>query len=465
MRIFVRNRRFEKEHRKKYKVRFQKVSELIKGLDLKMDSSRNKTNPIHILIFVTDGLRKNNLSVYGYNRETTPNIDKFSNKSRVYHNLFSAAPWSYPSIPSMFTGLYPTKHGAHHKELLRNFNTQTFPPPIKEEILTIAEILNSVGFKTYTGTDNIISNLPLKGRFQFTDVHFSNQIAENINRNYLRWLDRNKEFNTFSYLHVNDLHEPIVIPKNFRSSFGKIGNINNIDRWDWDGGLNYDNPEFEEYKSEKLKLYDSSIKYVDHSLIPIFDFFSKIDNKLIFITADHGEEFWEHGPMEKEHFYDPRDIYGVAHGHSLFNEVIQVPMIIQGLRLDNKIDTNLRSHCDIFPTIIEHLNITMNNLDLDGKSMYEDISNRIVLSEACSFGFEKKAVIDGHYKLIASEGDKKYLLFDLENDEYEQKILKDRNIINRLKRHILRTDDDTGATAVLDERIKDELKKLGYLKD
>ena len=69
----------------------------------------------NIILICIDCARADHLSIYGYDRKTTPYIDKLSKESVVYENAISPAGWTLPSHASMFTGTYPSKHGCHDK--------------------------------------------------------------------------------------------------------------------------------------------------------------------------------------------------------------------------------------------------------------------------------------------------------------------------------------------------------------
>ena len=66
-------------------------------------------------MLILDGIRADRLSCYGYEKQTTPNIDRIAENSVVYDNAFSAGGWTLPAMASIFTGTYPSKHGVHNE--------------------------------------------------------------------------------------------------------------------------------------------------------------------------------------------------------------------------------------------------------------------------------------------------------------------------------------------------------------
>ena len=72
----------------------------------------------NIIIIVLDTARASNLSPYGYEKDTTPNLAELADEGVVYEKAFTPSPWSLPSHTSLFTGVYPSKHGAHELQCI-----------------------------------------------------------------------------------------------------------------------------------------------------------------------------------------------------------------------------------------------------------------------------------------------------------------------------------------------------------
>jgi arylsulfatase A-like enzyme len=76
-------------------------------------------NKPNIILVTMDTVRGDHVSCYGYKRTTTPNLDRFSQEGMLYKNAYSTDSWTVPSHASIFTGKYPSKHGAHdHSEIV-----------------------------------------------------------------------------------------------------------------------------------------------------------------------------------------------------------------------------------------------------------------------------------------------------------------------------------------------------------
>ncbi len=91
----------------------------------------------NIILVVMDSARAMNLSCYGYQRETTPCIDKIAENSSVYENAIATAPWTLPSHASLFTGTYSRKHNAHSKHKY-----------LDDKYITLQEVLRKNGYQT-----------------------------------------------------------------------------------------------------------------------------------------------------------------------------------------------------------------------------------------------------------------------------------------------------------------------------
>lgn len=342
----------------------------------------------------------------------------------------SAAPWTYPSVASILTGLYPHNHNAYiHKEI-KNFDTLEGFKPIRSSVLTLPEILFALGYDIYFGTAIDVATYPMKGRVVPKRYQADTPAGKLLN-DLKKWVyKRKKPF--FAYLHLGDVHEPLVPPEDFKNYFGRVKSIPNIERWDFRRPEEQKGREFEEYRVNRMLLYDNTLRYVDHAIKDFYSFLESsglLESTILVITADHGEEFWEHAKVEAENFYDPRGYYGVGHGHNVFNEIIEVPILLDGaLKKKGDFTEERVRHVDIMPTILDLLGIP-HKLRLDGGNLFEiKGKNRAILSEAAGYGYEKKALILGRYKLIYSPNDGVQWLFDIKKDPSEQHTIRDEEV-------------------------------------
>jgi arylsulfatase A-like enzyme len=382
---------------------------------------------LNVIILTVDCLRNSQLSYNGYFRETTPFIDSIRGSK---FTAIAPAPWTYPSVASILTGLYPHNHGAILSGKVKDFDNPEFIR-IKKDILTLPEILFLLGYRTYFGTAIDVAFYPLRGRVipsKQEDTYYNR--AEELLKDLKKWISkRDKPF--FAYVQLGDIHAPLNPPNSFRSFFGEVKNLSNIDSWDFKRREEQRGKKFEEYKENRIMLYDNTLRYVDYSIAQFYSFLEDsglIDSTVLIITADHGEEFWEHAELEAKNFYDQTGYYGISH-RNVFNAVIEVPLILSGPKIPNKRYSKLVSTIDIMPTILDLLGVN-HKLSFDGINLFENKEKRAVLSEAVPSGYEKKALVMGRFKLIYSKHDDIAWVFDLENDPEEQNPITDEELVS-----------------------------------
>ncbi len=457
--------RFLLNKRKKKKIK----SKLLEKYHLKSV----RKNPYRLMILlVIDALRQDHLSAHGYKRATTPFLNTLAEESTVFENAFAPALWTYPSISSILTGLYPHKHGGVFSKEPRSF--QNFiggdkPNKVRSDILSLPEILHDFGFSTLFLSGNTFAELAVSGWFEH-QISFHADAQKMITK-LRECIEKNKSKKSFIYCHLNDLHEPVSLSESYRNVFGNIPDLKNLERWDFRDGKISGHKEFESYKKARIQLYDSAIRFVDQQIHTLVRYLKENDlwNKTLFIiTADHGEEFWDHAETEKKFFFDPRGSYGTAHGHVPFQELIRVPLLIKSHeRKPERISKN-SSLVDLVPTLLSLCGIK-SEYRFSGTDLYQIPDDRAVLCEENCYGYEKKAVLYKNWKLISSRGDGVELLYDLSSDPKEKKDLSDREI-KRLKqlRNFLNnflsesTKKLSTETIKTDKKIEKQLKNLGY---
>jgi arylsulfatase A-like enzyme len=383
-------------------------------------------SPLNIIVITIDCLRGRQLSCLGHHRQTTPFLDTFDQRSVA----ISAATWTYPSVTSMLTGLYPHNHGAFIPGKVKDFGNPREYRRMHNRVIALPEILRFLGYEVCFSTAIYLAFAPLRARV-VPRLHRPSANAEDLFHDILRWIDGRKRSRFFAYVHLADLHTPLNPPRPFRDHFGKVKPLRNIDMWDFVTRQQQtdDIEGFTEYKEARELLYDNTLRGVDHTIeLFIRDLEARglKDSTAVLVTADHGEEFWEHAELEAGSFYVQSNCHGFGHGHTPFNELIEVPLLINGPVPQTDSDARV-STVDIVPTVLELLGIE-HKMRFDGVNVFQATGNRPLLSEASGIGYEKKALIMGRYKLIYSEEDGVEWVFDLEKDPEEQHPITDKQI-------------------------------------
>jgi arylsulfatase A-like enzyme len=369
------------------------------------------------------------MSLYGYERETTPNLEALADDAVVFDAFFNAGGGTLKSHASLFTSLYPKVHRVTTRHRL------------DERHQTLSEVLRSNGYLTAAFVDAVW----LRRKYGFAQGFDSfDQRGGNLVRilpEALRWLDDHADEPFFLFLHTFDVHSastrlPYQSPDGFNDAFtadydgefsGCIGELcasallgHANRRVDRDGAslLDIFLPEELEYITG---LYDGGISYVDRELGKLVSALKNrrlYDDTLLIVLADHGEELADHGRM--------------LHGNP-YDEYVRIPLLIKfphsrhaGQRIDS-----LSSMVDVVPTLLDELGFAP-EADLQGHSLLPLIETGEAVREYV-FSHEG-AIRSQRWKLIASRRE----LFDLASDPKEQNNVFELHpdaVAELLKRH------------------------------
>lgn len=447
-----------------------------------------------ICIIVIDCLRSDHLGCYGYEKHTSPNIDSIAAKSVVCESAYAQSNWTYPSIYTMLTGRYPTV-----------LSVNWFDQRINNAFRVLPEQLGEIDFRSTLFTKFKVL-LNGKGFCSHFDEVNEIGIDDDIMSAFSQWLER--KGNAFLFFHIGEyVHEPFCAPKNLVDRFieydDDVGDpdteiISNLTGQNVSGNflrksiakINKGLQPLTKYEIDRLLAhYDAGICYVDGMIDKFYDqLHANTDDYIFILTADHGQAFMEHG------FF--------GHGLSLYNEVIQVPLVVDfGGRYQGRIAEDIQL-ADLYPTILDALGMEIDE-DIDGVSFWngvggDGIQDRTILAE----GFPNVAIIENGQKLISTysrhwslrtlhqqfmrhnrtaswirmvysylQRFKKSILFDLRQDPQEQNNLvrAQKNIYkelhNNLNTILLRLLNKSlpAADITLDKEIEKQLEKLGYL--
>lgn len=375
-----------------------------------------------VFFIVIDCLRADHLSHLGYQRETTPCIDKLAAEGFSARQHHSTSSWTYPSTISLLSGLYPKNHGGVlPRQKRRRFyhDSENIPLKPSNKTLFLTDYLHQAGFKTYLDAAVLTAGLSLRGKFD--EMISRDAGADKVFDRVKNQLSLKKC--QFFYLQLGDLHEPVEIlkQKSYRP-FGKIEyqEIEKMMRWRFMDGEGLETEGFKNFRENRIKLYDTALRFVDEQISRFTDWLRHqdlLEESLLILTADHGEEFWEHVDWEKRYHPDPRGFYGLGHGQTLFDELTHVPLIIWPNQIGLPQNT-LTSAVDVMPTMVEMLNVRGQRLEVDGQSLLESIAgDRIIFAEEVGYGDEIKAAILTLQKAYYLPVENKFFLADSQDRE------------------------------------------------
>jgi arylsulfatase A-like enzyme len=297
----------------------------------------------NVVLVVCDTVRAVSLSLYGYERDTTPNLRQWARKGVRYAMALVPAPWTYPSHSSFFTGQWPYKLNSQW-----NFSLDAAYPTLAEYLAsrgyqTVGLVANTMGCGYETGLDRgfaqyedypltprlflgritagswILTNILCRGDFYERKwINLQSRDARGINDRFLGWLRRRpRDRPFFAFLNYFDAHSPYVPPAEYAGRFGIKPRIPE------DYRLLFDIPQLATSKDWQRNFfmardrYDDCIAALDDQLGRLLEALSTqglLDNTLVIITSDHGESFGDHRVL--------------GHGAALYLDQTMVPLLI-----------------------------------------------------------------------------------------------------------------------------------------
>jgi len=260
-------------------------------------------NDCNIVLITIDALRADHLSCYGYDRETSPNIDNIADDGIIYKKAIAPCSWTVPSMASLFTSLYPINHGVIHNVIYKPKEAKNI---ISDEIITLAEILKVHGYTTFAVSSNsLLSEKRGFARgFDYFKLQHPKSTAPYVNKTIYSWDDKiKKSTKFFLWVHYMDPHGPYHARSPWIARYTSMTST-----WLDLSGENVHNlrkliPTFKkdpQALSTLIALYDSEINFVDNYIGQLIQRFELDKNTLVIITADHGEEFLEHNHNRKD---------------------------------------------------------------------------------------------------------------------------------------------------------------------
>jgi arylsulfatase A-like enzyme len=297
----------------------------------------------NVLLIVLDTVRADRMSLYGYGRDTTPNLARLARRGVTFTQARSTAPWTLPSHASMMTGLWPHQQSAR------------LHGPLDGKSTTLAQFLAGHGYATagfvanttYCGAETGLA----RGFAHYEDHDLSPQgilctsalgrrllwdglvtaglwlghdlratlrkDAARINGDLLAWLETTDKRPFFAFLNYLDAHSPYVLPAGFDRHFG-LAPESDADRSTLDQWFTLDKTKLSRRDVQLASdAYDDCLAYLDEQLGRLFDALDRngvLSKTLVIVTADHGEQFGEH------------DLY--CHASSLYEPEIHVPLLV-----------------------------------------------------------------------------------------------------------------------------------------
>jgi len=454
-------------------------------------AGRNLQAMPNVILIVWDTVRRDHLSLYNYERKTTPFLDGMAADAVVFERAYSIAPNTVPSHAGIFTGLYSSQNNCHYEN-----------PRLAPDLTTLAEMMRERGYLTLGITNNPALN-HFNGFSQGFDLYkinyeFGNFTGDTIylafvdfffpesrrdsgatetRRIYQNWLWAAKKTGQPFFLFINymEAHQPYPRTKRAFHFFQNREQAYRIYEhkglfWDYfmcAGGVS------ESTRSSIIKWYDGAIYYLDFKLFQLCEYLETMeltDNTILIVTSDHGESFGEH------------DIFG--HMVGLYEHSLAVPLVIswpghlQPMRTSRI--TSLRELPEIITSLVDNQPVRQLSDPCPDCAIFAENYRPLYyiskLKKTCrSKDFSRldrrqKAVLLADYKFIwDSRGEHQF--FALSTDPAESRNLfpsRDENLRRMQKKMadfmLARRAAVAPSSGELDHEDLEALKALGYMR-
>ena len=291
-------------------------------------SERTSSSPDtpNIILVVQDTLRRDRLSTYGYERATTPNLDRLAERGLVFEEAYATSSWTWPSTTSILTGLLSPSHGV-------TTGSSCYLP---SGLNTVSEMLQRGGYTTIgiSGNPLIGSSKNFDQGFEtFYDSASSFRGSELFMPSALDWIRMNAGTRFFMYLHLVDAHDPHPVrPEHRREFVGPRPSDMSADGFheytnrlrkgrSFKGNRQWDTAKVvpEAHQQYLSDLYDGCVATGDYWFGELLDTLDELEltgETVVALTSDHGEELFDHGML--------------AHSHTVYGEVVRAPLVLAG---------------------------------------------------------------------------------------------------------------------------------------
>lgn len=361
---------------------------------------------LNVVLIVIDTLRADHMGCYGCKADTTPRIDKLAKEGFLFERCYSTSSWTLPACVSLLTGLYSDTHGVKQWRSVVPKYLQVLPEILRSHGYHCAGVSSNPfltarqgfgrGFDIFDDTTVLAAaewSFPLAGS-KYRSIVLASTGATTTRRAIELLNEAPKGKPLFLFAHYMDPHADYVPPPPFDRKFdphygGQItGHVQS---------RRFDTKIAKRDLEHVTSLYRGEIAYTDRQVGQLLDHLAALGldkNTCVIVTADHGEEFLEHGNW--------------GHGHTLFEECVRVPLIVwlPGRVPSGKRSGELVSLVDVAPTVLAMLGIdppkVWQGVDLNGIITGGGrLKDRTIVLET-SLANPLRAVIQGRMKLICS---------------------------------------------------------------
>lgn len=294
----------------------------------------------NLLLISIDSLRADHLGSYGYPRDTSPAIDALAASGVRFENAMAQAPWTLPSHASLLTSLYPRSHGATDRKARLGPRTPSLAGALKKAGYQTHAIVSGTFMQAQFGLDagfeSYDDRIAQGSHSKSHEVVTSPDIHERV----VGFLDES-EAPFFLFVHYWDVHYDYVAPAPYDTLFDPdyAGDVDST-RFIGNPAIRADMDPRD--LQHIVALYDGEIAWVDSHIALLMAELERrqlLHSTIVVLTSDHGDEFYEHG--------------GKGHQHSLYQELVHVPLIIRAPGLAPRTLETPVELVDVMPTLLD----------------------------------------------------------------------------------------------------------------
>ena len=380
------------------------------------DSEANR--PKNVVLIIVDTLRADRLGCYGYDRNTSPNIDELASGGTNFRYNHSQGTWTVPSMVSMMSGLYVT----------------TKETALSPSHPTLAETLQSAGYETFATVANAVLANERGFERGFDQISFRGLRAVRHEKIFEAWYKKTyanlpkSDKGFFAWIHVVDPHEPYS-PKPKHNVFTGVPPSRERLMDTWAASMEAMGEFYDADRAESLEesvkrmtrdsnLYDGEVLAVDEAVGTLIEFLKsqgEYEDTLIIFAADQGEMLHEYPSFPAIIDYHAKnleapglaDYMALGHRGWMYEEILHTPLIMSGSGIPAGIIHDSRtSNLDIYPTILHALDVAA-PMELHGNSLWQNPSNEE--RKIFSFGYRSSAVLEPDGTKLAEYGPKFYV--------------------------------------------------------
>jgi len=465
------------------------------GLSAAVSCGRGPSKPRpNIILILIDALRADRLGVYGHTGRCSPAIDAFAAQGTVCERTLAQAPWTQPSMATLFSSCYPSVHKVLDYGLTRSMKKgRTNKMAVfGDGFSTLAEVLQRHGYDTA----GFITNFVLSSVYGFSQgfAHYVDMPSRRktggdmpggvLNEEVTAWLQARRDPRPFFlYLHYMDVHGPYYArPAFYEPRFAALSERADkrpLSTEEW-RGIGYlakrqaapilaRYPELSRYREFWSEFYNAGVREMDRIFQDLSRELTRMgvwEDAYVILTSDHGEAFLEHGYWN--------------HGHGLHQHQLHVPLILRWpgrLKPGRRVPAAVRL-VDLMPTVLDQLGLPAPR-EMQGRSLVKEFGGRSAAPPPPSLGEGVKnhalerSLVFGNWKLIVDPEREFKALYRLDRDPGERRNLCEEapriaaDLENRLRRQIAVNQRlaarVTSRDVTLTSDEEDRLRSLGYL--